>query len=591
MASLRSIALLMLWSVPSLASTLYYVDPDYTGGSNDGSAAHPWVSLTSGTWTNISASLSSNDVVLYLSPLKANGTTQQSQAWFVNVRRSDPGVNRLTVDGYSFYNSNISTPSWQANPQTSIAVAYTNGQVCKLTGDGSQAIGWGRTTGQSFVTNSSIPYCCIESHLSAAGNQPGVGANWRLYWDQHGVTNAGATAIGNSTWSSGVNYICYVKQNNVTLRGFEITGSGARSAFSGDNTIWEYIYTHDITTSGACLTLLYTSYPDGSTAAIISAPVTNTTLRNFRVVNTQGEGLYIGSGNPDVTTNFSALHGNQRDGVLITNFYIYGTGVNGGEGDGIDNKHGTTHLHIVDGEIGFGTNQGNGLIIPETMTNIDQGSVIERVYVHDFAGVGGGGYGIIGSSQGAGADLFYGHSGTTIRNCIVYKCNGNNGIGFGGFTPSIITNCFIYNCTVYGGQVGIVLVGGTNCGVKNNFAFQGSDLRFTIGSAGIVSDYNAHDGSIDSPSEGAHTITMTTPQAVAAVVSTNTPNFNLVTNSLLIGAALTISSFSNDFVNSIRVAPWDIGAYAYSTNPPTPGPSGTTYNTRIANVGRIIKSP
>jgi len=81
-----------------------------------------------------------------------------------------------------------------------------------------------------------------------------------------------------------------VKQNNITMRGFEITGK--RTFGSGDNLIFEYNWIHDTTLIGPGLTMPdYTSYPDGSAAQIIQRPSTNITLRHFRIERTYGEGI------------------------------------------------------------------------------------------------------------------------------------------------------------------------------------------------------------------------------------------------------------------------------------------------------------
>src|SRR5207248_11641979 len=164
---------------------------------------------------------------------------------------------------------------------TDINHAYLNGKVCKVTGDGSsQGIGWFRSDGNDFVAHNGLVYCCIESHLASSDNEPGVGPNWQLYWDQHGSSGA--------AWSFGTSYKGYPKQNNITLRGFEITGVGARGSVLGDNLVWEYNYLHDITNIGSGLTLQYTSLPDSAAAQIIARPATNLTFHHFKIANTYG---------------------------------------------------------------------------------------------------------------------------------------------------------------------------------------------------------------------------------------------------------------------------------------------------------------
>jgi len=312
------------------ASTNFYVDPDWTG-VQVGTASQPWNALSASAWTTINAALVSDDVTIYFSALKADGVTQQSVARFIQCRRTDYTAHRLTLDGYSFYNSNETTPNWLSNPDTDINHAYQNRKVFKTTGDGSSAIGWTRAAGNDFVLHNGLYYCCIESHLASSDNEPGVGSNWTLYWDQHGTSG--------SAWSSGTSYKCLVKQNNVTIRGFEVTGAGARVSFNGSNFILEYIYSHDITAIGATLSFLYHSAPDSTSAVTISAPTSNEIVRHIRIVNGYGEGIYVGALNPDSASSFETVQGNRRNGVEIYDFYMRDTGKNGGQGDGIDCKH------------------------------------------------------------------------------------------------------------------------------------------------------------------------------------------------------------------------------------------------------------
>src|SRR6266700_3775992 len=184
------------------ASTNFYVDPNWTG-SKSGTQAHPFAILNKPAWQRINSALANDDVTIYFDALKANGVTQQSKAWYIHCQRTDYSSHRLTLDGYSKYNSNETTANWLANPDSDINHAYLNGKVFQATGDGSTAIGWDRRDGNDFVTHNGLIYCCIESHLASSDKEPGVGANWQLYWDQHGTSGP--------AWSSGTSYICHTK--------------------------------------------------------------------------------------------------------------------------------------------------------------------------------------------------------------------------------------------------------------------------------------------------------------------------------------------------------------------------------------------
>src|SRR6266496_1799211 len=168
------------------AGTNFYVDPDWTGPKS-GTESRPFAVLDKSAWHKINAALANGDVTIYFSALKADSVTQQTHAKFIECKRSDYGTNRLTLDGYSQYNSSLTSPNWLPNSEPDIAVAYTTGKVFKITGDGSSALGWTRGSGNDFVTHNGLVYCCIESHLASADNEPGVGAKWTLYWDQHGT--------------------------------------------------------------------------------------------------------------------------------------------------------------------------------------------------------------------------------------------------------------------------------------------------------------------------------------------------------------------------------------------------------------------
>ena len=549
------------------AGTNFYVDPDWTG-MKSGTQAHPFATLNKSAWQRINTALANGDVTIYFSALKADGVTQQSKAWFVQCRRTDYTAHRLTLDGYSFYNSNETTPNWQANPDSDINHAYQNGKVFKSTGDGNQALGWKRQDGNDGVTNGGTTYTCIESHVSSSDNAPGTGPNWTLYWD----ASTPEFPLGTiAAWQSGVTYRCYPKQNNVTLRGFEVTGGGARTEVAGDNLIFEYIWIHDITTIGPGLALSYTSHPDGSAAQILERPSTNLTFHYFRIERTYGEAFYLGSINPDAPAAFQLSHGNQHSHVLIENFYINHPAANGAQGDGIDCKNGITYLTIRLGEIrGFGLGTGNGINVPMTATNVNQNVLIERNFIHDSSpGQTTGCFGIYAAADQASASSLYGYNGVTIRNNIVANCR--RGIQYSGdnVIPRPAINGSVFNNTIYNISPDTALSVGSgvsdsnaNNVVENNFVFGSAAPSAWLDSTGITSDYNAHDTATwISSSEGPHTVALGAKAALLSVVSASNEDFRPSANSTLKGKALTISGFSDDFYRRSRAAGnWNIGA-------------------------------
>jgi hypothetical protein len=104
-------------SLSCFAQTSYYVDPDYTGGTRDGTAPKPWLSLsdtiTNTPWAVINTALASGPVTVYFSARKAGSDTNQTSSVPIEINRTDTSTNRLTLDGSSQYNTNVSAPSWR----------------------------------------------------------------------------------------------------------------------------------------------------------------------------------------------------------------------------------------------------------------------------------------------------------------------------------------------------------------------------------------------------------------------------------------------------------------------------------------------
>ncbi len=384
-----------------------YVDPDWTGAQT-GAPALPWANFSSSAWATINNALLANDVTVYVSALKADGS-QQSRAWFLELQRSVTSSHRLTIDGCSFWNMNAATPSWRTNAQD-ISIAYTNGRVFMLTGDGSSALGWTR-------------------------------------------------------------YSTYKKQDNITLRGFEISGSAARTSFAGDNVITEFLNIHDITTMAPALGILYT-FMDNATNINqqLFPPCTNMTIRNVRIDTCQGEAIYIGSVDPDVPVSVQQQMGNQHAGITITNVFIRNPGTGGGQGDGIDCKNGITNLRISDVEI-QGMNGMGAIILPQTMVKTNQNILIERCFIHDSAISSDTRHGIFAvSSTGK-----YGYKGITIGNCIIarhYRGVELDGAGCALEDVQFYNNT-IYGCDILGLSVSQVL---NNAAVINNLVCDNNSL-------------------------------------------------------------------------------------------------------------------
>src|SRR5262249_13837708 len=83
----------------------------------------------------------------------------------------------------------------------------------------------------------------------------------------------------------------HVKSSYTTVRGFEVTGSGARIIFGGNYTTLEYVWSKDITTVGATIAFdsAVTPYPECKDIGRNH----DITLRNITIERGIGEGMYI----------------------------------------------------------------------------------------------------------------------------------------------------------------------------------------------------------------------------------------------------------------------------------------------------------
>ena len=500
---------LMLSSVlpTSLKAAIFYVDPDWAGSAT-GAAASPWASFSSSAWTTINNTLLNDDVTVYVAALKSDGT-QQSRAWFLELQRSVANSHRLTIDGYSYWNTNKLAPSWQANGQN-ISVAYTNSQVFKLTGDGWDALGWTRAS-------------------------------------------------------------TYKKQDNVTLRGFECAG-GARVGFAGDHVILEYLSVHDTTVDPA-VRILYTFNDSGVTNASqqLFPRCTDMTIRHCRIENVAGEAIYVGSVNPDLPPDIQQQIGNQHSNITIEDVFIRNPGTGSGQGDGIDCKPGTLNLTVRDCDIS-GVKGVGGILCPLTMVNTNQNILIERCFVHDSAATGEERIGIRATGAAypyygiVGVTI---RNCIVARHNRGLEVSGYDGV----MTNAWIYNNTVYGCASQGLIVASVFQAEIrNNLVWNNNALNDQVILYPKSGAQLSSDYNAIYPWLNYASEGTNSVALSATDASTLVIDVNRNNFTPTSTSKVRGRGLALANFNNDFLRTIRPSiGWDIGAIqaAGRPNPPT----------------------
>src|SRR5580693_978659 len=89
------------------ATTTYYVDALFTGGTRNGSASNPWLSLSdSGAWSAINTALASGAVTVYFSACNPGCTAPETSNSQISLAgRTNTSTNMLTLDGISKYNT------------------------------------------------------------------------------------------------------------------------------------------------------------------------------------------------------------------------------------------------------------------------------------------------------------------------------------------------------------------------------------------------------------------------------------------------------------------------------------------------------
>jgi hypothetical protein len=549
-------------SVKSASSqTAFYVDPTYTGGGSNGSSTKPWTRFDEGdpsypnVWTAINSALATNDVIVYF-PARV-------------VASDTPASLTIPTGGEIFINRHCAAPSYTcASADTTLPH--------RLTIDGMSV----------YTTSDSSP-------------------NWVTYTG----TNKFKIACGTGASACGGQAIGWAdqrKRDYITIRGFEITGGGARLNWGGSHTTIEYVWSHDVTTIGAQVThqgafndCACSSQPGGCPNPLACPNRTidecqplgishDITVRNNLIQRGVGEGLYIAGTYQYTQYGGCPERGNTHYDILIEGNTINDPGSNGEEGDGMDLKMGLhemtvrnntiTNLHnsceggaIADSGV-FQPSQSPAVTQPTFSNHLFEGNLIHGPNVSTgYCGVGGNTMG--GIAMGA-------QWGTVVRNNLIYAAGpGGSGIMVVGDATYNSWNVAIYNNTIYNAPTGVMFGFTQHATLKNNLIFgNGTGRQIQNGGANvdINGDYNLLAPSGSDFTEGSHSIVF--PSTAGIVVSTTTPDLHLSAGSpaiarglnlgslasLVVGYSSWITTFTNDFAGNGRQAlpaSWDIGAY------------------------------
>jgi Right handed beta helix region len=516
---------------PAASQTAFYVDPTYTGRTQNGSASAPWKSLLdsdgdfTAKWKAINAALATNDVIIYFSARTAGSDTAEQLVppngarLFVNrgcragtahctSGADTTGSHRLTLDGMSLYNTNDASPNW---------VAYTGTQKFKINCAktcGSMSIGWDDDNQRDYVT----------------------------------------------------------------LRGFEVTGPGARIRWGGNYSYLEYLWVHDVSGVGATV---QSNQPVGDGSCANLGIDHDVTIRNNVIQRGIGEGIYIAGNYNDASDGGCQTGPNGGDNnydILIEGNTITDPGKNGEQGDGIDLKAGLYNVTVRGNSISYthaGTSPncegGDGITTLGRMPMSTRASnyLIENNVIHH------GGCSIPGSGDSSNGIALGALHGAVIRNNVIYAMPGTGIVAWTRTTGKTPNNqrIRIYNNTIYGATLGGIGLTDFDDGpvLRNNLVVNnGSSIGGNPPS--INSDYNflAPTGSV--LAEGSHTIVQTSTSGI--VVNAAGGDFHLLPTSPAIGKGTNLSStgFTIDFdkVTRPQGLAWDIGAYTFGTDQPTP---------------------
>ena len=476
---------------PIESQTAFYVDPSALR-VGDGSALTPWRDFEDGNpnqaahWAAINRALAVSDVTIFFSARHADSDTaeEMTNAYtdaVVRVNRTDTSAHHLTLDGESFYNTNVFAGAWASNHGT-------NRMRLRMTGG-----------------------CCVS--------------------------------IG---WDNDASY------DHVTLRGFEVTGSGGRVRWGGSFSVIEDMWIHDVTDLGA--TLQFTPAVIDGTCIPIGIDH-DVTIRHNLIERNIGESIYIAS-NYNYVEDGGCVEGpfsgdNHYD-FLVEQNTVDEPAFYGAEGDGVDFKAGIYNVTIRQNLIKH--LRGYGITTLGQMPNSTHPSnyLIEQNIIEDAPGPWYAGI----SPNGL--------KGAIVRNNVIRNCTPDS---YGALTqdvraPGTPTGAMfqVYN-NVLDGCGGPTFAAMDDAPVLRNNLFLSPP--FIAANNGIDSDWNVFVQSPPPTPEGPNSEVV--PSAEGIVVARGLDD-HLVLGSPAIGAGFNLSSlFTFDLEGSPRPAtgPWDVGAYVF----------------------------
>jgi len=392
---------------PPGPTTYFHVDPDYEGDPKDGSAEHPWNSLTGEAWTSIDAALASENVTVYFSAREAGADEDETTDDELQILRTDTSTHRLTLDGMSRYNGDDASPAWED---------YAGGSRFSITAG--YPINTGSGTKRSYVT--------LRGFKATAG-VAGYGGQIIHYWGgdhviiEHNILTHDAAADHGAALQFG-----YAHHQDSEGNG------GCTDIVIRGNTV------HD--TYGECIYI--GGSEDTGLPAHSGVLVENNVTYNCGVYGGQGDCIDPKDGITDLVIRGNLCH----DGALADN-------VNGIPSSSPMTAVGNVIYNMPNKGISLGTFWGRGFSGSLIANNVIYGNGSDGIYIgtdsldrpiehtavlnNTVHGNGGSGL-IVGSGGGGITDI------TVINNLFI---GNDTGIGGWGSTLGVITNNDVFGNT------------------------------------------------------------------------------------------------------------------------------------------------
>ncbi len=541
----------------SIGQTSYYVDPNYNGGTRNGSSTNPWQSLSDGSaMGTINTALASGPVTVYFNACNTTCTANVVTTTPVTINRTDTSTNLLTLDGISKYNTSETSPSWTTN----VTPAPCTGFRCAVTSSWATAFKFQVGTAGSGVDDpisSTATYNSCQGYITVQG--------FRLYRGEDQIANltyihdltvqyVEGSAVKGGSNGPGV----YVGPSNYGPCHTGATRPGGSDS-GPDNVTVQYNYIHD-TYEDCFYDGASTPDPPGNggseySSLGLSCGTACSTGANHVIQYNTLESCSDAGGTENVGINIKDGHSNLKVmGNTIRPTYAgfsasaLGPGINLESGGLISSNYIEAPATVaIAPQLGWNNSVGRSTL-----------SVENNIIVNVNSGVGhNSGIEVFGPNSGANqiwqAIGIYNNSIYNAGNAAGYPCIALDS----GITPSavaVVQNNIMDNCN--GGGAGFTASSGTLASHSYNLYFQATGMN----------------GASCSGSETG--VVCANPQ----FVSTSTPyvdvNFDLQANSPAVGAGADLSSlFTTDYFGRTRTVPWGMSAIAeggtVGPNPPT----------------------